>query len=109
MRLIVEAGQGHVGLGLQVDGLDPPLGLGAELRHPSALQKVRDKRGDEDGLARAGQAGDAKAQGGVEEGFGQGGARALDPAGDPVRQSGKCQGLPPVVARTKIGRCAREW
>ena len=59
--LVGEAGDGVVGLRLQVGGEDAVLGLGLELRHAAAVEEVGDERGDEDGLAGAAEAGDAEA------------------------------------------------
>ena len=98
MALKIKAGQGDVRLWLQMHRLDPPLGLSLQLQHPPALQEVGHQRRDEHRLARARQAGDAKAQRRVEKGLGQRGPGPFDPARDPVRQSGKRQGCPLLLS-----------
>ena len=67
MLLEGEARHGVVGLRLQVGREDAALGGGAQLRHPAALEQVRDQRGDEHGLAGAAEAGDAEPDHRVEQ------------------------------------------
>jgi hypothetical protein len=61
MILVGKAGQGVVGLWLQIDRLDPPLGLRGQLRHPAPIQQIGNKAGNEHRLARPRQSGDADA------------------------------------------------
>ena len=62
MRLVVEARHLVVRLRLEMAGEDAPLRIGREEGQPPARDEVPDERGDEDGLARAGEAGDAEPQ-----------------------------------------------
>ena len=76
--LVGEAGDGVVGLRLQVGGEDAVLGLGLELGHAAAVEEVGDERGDEDGLAGAAEAGDAEADHRVGEDGAEVAHRVLD-------------------------------
>ena len=60
MALVVEARHGVVGLRLELGAGDAAGGIGLEERQPAAMDQIVDQRGDEDGLAGAGEAGDAE-------------------------------------------------
>jgi hypothetical protein len=87
-----EAGHGVVGLGLQEGGLDPARARGLQPRHAAAVEEVGDERGDEDGLARPRQAGDAEADDRFEEGLGNARGDPLHAAPERVRYRSDHQG-----------------
>ena len=60
VRLVIEAGHAVVGLRFEIGADDPMLGVGREKRQSAAGNEIADERRDEDGLAGARQAGDAK-------------------------------------------------
>jgi hypothetical protein len=72
-----ETGHGVVGLGLQEGGLDPARARSLQTRHAAPVEKVGDERGDEHGLARPRESGDAEADDRFEEGL-------RNPRGDPL-------------------------
>ena len=63
MRLVVEARHLVVGLRLEPRFGEPALAVGVEERQPAAMHEIVDERGDEDGLSRARQPGDAEPDG----------------------------------------------
>ena len=67
MRLVVEARHRVVRLRLESRAGDAPAGERLEHRQAAAMQQLMHQRGDEYGLARAGQAGDAEPDGRVEQ------------------------------------------
>ena len=96
--LVGEARHGVVGLGLEIGGEDPPLGGGAQLGHAAAVDEVRDQRGDEDGLARPREPGDAQADHPVEQRLVDAGQRVLDLAAEAVGQSAENHRVLPAGA-----------
>ena len=63
MILIGEARQVVVRLRLEIGARDAALSLRVEQRQPALIEERVDKGGNEDGLAGAGETGDAQAQG----------------------------------------------
>jgi len=94
MRLEVEARHRVVGLGLQIGRENPPLGRGAQARHPRPVHQVGHQRGDEDGLAGARQAGDAQPDHRVR----QRRRHRLDHPAKPVGNIGQAHVRPPGFA-----------
>jgi hypothetical protein len=103
-----EAGHGVVGLGLQEGGLDPARARGLQPRHAAPVEEVGDERGDEDGLARPREAGDAEADDRFEEGLGNARGDPLHAAPERVRYRSDHQGwdvlLPARIIRIGIAR-----
>ena len=86
MALEIKAGDGVIGLGLQIGGLNPARGLGAQLRHPPPIQQIGDQSGDEHCLARPRQTRHAKAHHAVGERVGDGGHQPLKAAAQLIGQ-----------------------
>jgi hypothetical protein len=91
MRLVIETGQGIVGLRLQIGRLDPAFGLCRKRTHPRPVDQVGHQRRDEDRLARARKTGDTQPDHRLEECPGQRIAQRLDAPRDPIRQIRDCQ------------------
>ena len=77
MGLVVEARHRVVGLRLEPRARDAHAAQRREHRQPPAMQQLMHQRGDEDGLAGAGEAGDAEPDGRID----QPGAELADRAG----------------------------
>ena len=106
--LVGEARHAVVGLRLEVGARDAPLGHGGEERQPPAGDEVAHQRGDEDGLARARQPGDAQPHGRrhqIEEdraGASEGVRRRVGEVREPHRGLPFC-----ALRRAKKGAAAR--
>ena len=84
MRFIVEPRHCIVRLRLKIGRANAAIGGGSKRTHPVAPDQVRHKRGDENGLSRPRQPGDAKADHGLEECLRYGGQCRFDTPCQPV-------------------------
>ena len=108
MGLVIETRHRIVGLRLQLRTGDASARERFEHRQASAIEQRMDQRGDEHGLARAGEAGDAEPHGGMDHMAGKIGERASGQPrllGDRRERCGECKGTDrPSCHGGEIGR-----
>ena len=106
MILVGEPRDGVVGLWLQVRREDAPFGLGAQLRHPPAVDQVGDQRGDEHGLAGAAEPRHPEPDHRVADHPADIGHRVLDAVGEAAGQTVEIQSAASSLA---CPRSSRSW